>query len=77
MSLVDSKPILASGTVWAGAAVVMGSIANVLGYHLTDTDISAIVNDVSTVVTAASGLLAIYFRIKATKTLTLTGVPKK
>lgn len=73
MTLIDSKPALQSSTVWAGIATILGTAANALGYHLSNTDISAIVNDVSLAVTAVSGLATIYFRIRATKTITPIG----
>lgn len=67
----DTKFVLKSAGVWSGIATLLGTLCHILGYHIADADISAIVSDLSDIVTAISGLATIYFRYKAEKKLTL------
>ncbi len=72
----DQKPFYASATIWgAGVAVVAGA-AGVFGYTITPADQAAIADSigqvvtlVSSVVAAVGGLVAVWGRVKASKTI--------
>ena len=66
-SVKDVKGLLASKTVWGAGLAVLASLASLFGYSFTEGDQQAVVEVVTTLVAALSGLYAIYGRIKASK----------
>lgn len=65
----DVKHILASRTFWGAAIAALATGLRWLGYELNAVDQTMVVDSVFTVITVAGSLLAIYGRVKATKTI--------
>ncbi|MAS13420.1 MAG: hypothetical protein CMH69_08960 [Nitratireductor sp.] len=61
----DSKPWYLSRTIWASMVTIAATAASMLGYPLGDIDSSAVSDEVLRVVTAISGLIAIFGRVQA------------
>lgn len=72
----DQKPFYASATIWGAGVAVVAGVAGVFGYTITPADQAALSDSIAQVVTLASsvaalggGLLAIWGRVRASKTI--------
>lgn len=63
------KSALASKTVWGGAIAVLAAVAGLLGYQVTEADQADIVKYASDAVVIIGGLIAVYGRITAKRTI--------
>ncbi|MFC5583961.1 hypothetical protein ACFPOD_02475 [Nitratireductor kimnyeongensis] len=61
----DSKPWYLSRTIWASMVTIAAAAASMLGYPLGDIDSSAVSDELLRVITAISGLIAIFGRVQA------------
>ncbi|NTW04570.1 MAG: hypothetical protein HGA27_00445 [Peptococcaceae bacterium] len=66
---MDNKKWYKSKAVWGGLIVVASAGANLLGINIDQQAQSEAVNHIVDIVGALGGLLAIYGRIKANKTI--------
>lgn len=63
----DYKALLQSKTVWSGILTFAASILAIFGYTIAPEQIAELTNFALTFVTAVTGLLTIFYRVKATK----------
>ena len=70
------KGFLQSKTVWAALVGFASTVLQKYGYTLGDVDQAALVDQILSGVQLISYLLAIFFRIKATKVVTAAPVTK-
>lgn len=61
------KSALASKTVWAGIVAFGAGVAGLLGHQIAPADQVATVDFLAQLVTAVSGLVAVWGRVTATK----------
>ena len=66
----DLKPWWTSRTIWGGLMALAGSGLGVFGYELGGADQSALIEAGASAVTAVGGIVSIWGRVKASKTLT-------
>lgn len=69
MIMNDVKNWYQSKSIWGGIITVLAVLLGAFGYTLTGDDQAALVEIVSAIVGAIGGLLAIYGRVKASKTV--------
>jgi len=62
----DIKPWYLSRTIWASAVTVITAAATVLGLPIAGIDSAALTDTLLQAVTALSGLVAIFGRMRAT-----------
>lgn len=60
-----TKSAFASKGVWGGAIAVLAGVAGFFGYGVTPGDVSGLTDNVTSIVAAVGGLLAIWGRISA------------
>ena len=69
----ETKPITQSVTIWgaalAAAAVLVPVCAKLLGFEVSGEDTQAIIDGVSVIGATVGSLIAIWGRIRATKTI--------
>lgn len=65
----DSKGWYSSRTIWGGIIAVGAAIAGAFGYTVSDVDQSQLMEIVSTVAAALGGVVAIWGRITASKSI--------
>lgn len=72
----DTKSWSESAGIWGGIVAVIAGVAGVFGYTITPADQAALANSIAQVVTLVSsiaalggGLLAIWGRVRASKTI--------
>ena len=72
----DQKPFYASATIWGGGVAAVAGVAGIFGYTITPADQAALTESVGQVVTLVTsvsalvgGLLAIWGRVRASKTI--------
>jgi hypothetical protein len=63
----DVKPWYSSATVWGGLIAVGSSLGGIAGYQVSPADQAATIAHVTTIASAAGGLLAIWGRLRASK----------
>lgn len=66
---MDTKSLLMSKTFWGAIIAIVASLVGFAGYTFGVEDQQALLEVITTVGTAAGGLLAIFGRIKATKAI--------
>jgi 2-methylisocitrate lyase-like PEP mutase family enzyme len=67
--MTGAKSIFASKGVWGGAIAVLAGMAGFFGFAVTSSDTSEITSHIDSILAAVGGLLAVYGRITANKTL--------
>ena len=72
----DQKPFYASTTIWGAGVAVLAGAAGFFGYAITPADQAALSDSIAQVVTLGSsvaatvgGLLAIWGRVRVSKTI--------
>lgn len=65
----SSKSFLTSRTVWSSILVVVALALKFLGYELTQPDSQQLVDLITNIMTLIGGVMAIIWRIRATKKL--------
>ena len=65
----EYKSLLASRTVWGGIIALAAGIAGIFGYTISPAEQVHIVEAVSGVGATVGGVVAIYWRVKATKSI--------
>jgi len=67
--MTDSKAWYASKTVWGGIIAVMSAIAGAFGYMVTPDLQTEAATNLSAIGAGLGGALAVYGRVKATKSV--------
>lgn len=67
---METKKWYESKTMWAGLAVFGAGVAGMFGYSFGEADQSNLVELVTSAIGIGGGLLALYGRVKATKSVT-------
>lgn len=75
LDAIDTQPWWQSRGVIGGMVTSIVSLLALLGYNLGDIDLTALVNNIVLITTAAAGILALVGRIRATKRISGTVVP--
>ena len=65
----ENKKLYESKTVWGGVIVVLATVAGLFGFEVDNTTQAQIVDYILAAVTAVGGLLAIWGRARASKTI--------
>ncbi|WP_367715355.1 hypothetical protein AB2N04_15460 [Nitratireductor sp. GISD-1A_MAKvit] len=60
-----TKPWYLSRTIWASMVTIVAASASMLGYPVGDVDSSAISEGLLEAITAISGLIALFGRVRA------------
>ncbi|MDA0338132.1 MAG: hypothetical protein O2782_23420 [bacterium] len=68
--MYDEKAWYQSRTVWGGLIAVLAAVAGAFGFSIGGEDQAALVEAVAAVAGAAGGIVAIWGRVKATKSIT-------
>lgn len=63
----DTKPWYFSRTIWASLVTVVAGVGGLIGLPVEDLDNQAVVETILQAVTALSGLVAIFGRLKAVR----------
>ena len=67
--MMDMKTWYQSKTVWGALLTIGASFANAAGYDIAPADQVDFSERITTIITAAGGLLALYGRLSASKRL--------
>ncbi|MFT4098441.1 MAG: hypothetical protein QM651_15090 [Rhodoblastus sp.] len=72
----DQKPFYASATIWGAGVAALAGVAGIFGYTITPADQAALSDSIAQVVTLVSsvaalggGVIAIWGRVRASKTI--------
>lgn len=68
-TVVETKPWWQSKGTWGGLIAIAAGVAGAFGYTITPDDQTWIVEAVVSIATVAGGVLGVYGRIKASKTI--------
>ena len=63
--MTDTKPCYLSRTIWASIVTTLTGAAGLAGLHVGGLDSSALTDSIFQVVTAVSGVVAIFGRLSA------------
>lgn len=66
---MDTKSWWQSTTIWAGLVTVISFVAGLFGYQIAEGDQQALITTISGAVGGVAGLIAIWGRVKASKTI--------
>ena len=66
---METKSIFASKSIWGGIIAILPPAMSLVGIDLSPQDAQGIVGHVDAIVSAVSGLVAIYGRVTARKAL--------
>ena len=69
MDTIEAKPATQSAGVWGGVIAVLAGIAGLFGYSISEADQTTLSQGITGALAFAGGILAIWGRIRATKTI--------
>lgn len=67
--MFDAKPWWYSRTIWGGIAAVIAGIGQEVGIPMSSEEVSALGESLFSVMTVIGGILAIYGRVRAERTI--------
>ena len=65
----DVKSWLASKTIWGAVIAVVSGVSGILGHNIAAPEQAVLVDSLTAIGTALGGILAVYGRVKAEKSI--------
>ena len=67
--MFEQKNVFASKTIWGGVIALLPPALSLMGFDLSPSDVQGIAGHVDAIVSGVGGLIAIYGRVTAKKTI--------